>query len=176
MRRRPTSIDKRYCVITKERIAIILLTHENIESMNPTLRFPNVRHGALLVGAVYPFVTLVMALVWSSQYSLGAEHDWYQCPVGKAKHLDLNKISLIRDSVVGPNLHTLRFYSFGSHFLLGASASGFSNEMLSQLEALLLQKRNWVRISGPDLAMFVNLDYVVRYFFWLWRWVHFSVN
>ena len=108
-------------------------------------------------------VTLVMALVWSSQHSLGAEHDWYQCPVGKTKHLDLNKISLIRDSVVGPNLHTLRFYSFGSHFLLGASASGFSDEMLAQLEALLLPKRNWVRVSGPDITIFVNLDYVVGY-------------
>jgi hypothetical protein len=103
-------------VITKERIAIILLTHENIESMNPTLRFPNVRHGALLVRAVYPFVILVMALVCSSQYSLGAEHDWYQCPVGKAKHLDLNKISLIRDSVVG-------VASVGSQCQLGGSAS-----------------------------------------------------
>ena len=103
-------------VITKERIAIILLTHENIESMNPTLRFPNVRHGALLVRAVYPFVILVMALVCSSQYSLGAEHDWYQCPVGKAKHLDLNKISLIRDSVVG-------VASVGSQCQLRGSAS-----------------------------------------------------
>ena len=113
--------------------------------------------------AVYPFVILVMALVCSSQYSLGAEHDWYQCPVGKAKHLDLNKISLIRDSVVGPNLHTLLFYSFGSHFLLGASASGFSDEMLAQLEALLLPKRNWVRVYGRELTIFVNLDYVVGY-------------
>jgi hypothetical protein len=73
--------------------------------------------------AVWLFVTLVVALALSSQNSLGADHDWYQCPVGKSKHLDLNKISLIRDSVVGPNLHTLLFYSFGSHFLLGASAS-----------------------------------------------------
>ena len=109
------------------------------------------------------FITLVVALAWSSQKSLGAEHDWYQCPVGKSKHLDLNKISLIRDSVVGPNLHTLLFYSFGSHFLLGASASGFSDEMLAQLEALLLPKRNWVRVSGPELSIFVNLDYVVSY-------------
>ena len=131
--------------------------------MNPTLRFSNVRYGALLLRAVCLFLTVVMALVWSSQHSLGAEHDWYQCPVGKTKHLDLNKISLIRDSLVGPNIHTLRFYSFGSHFLLGASASGFSDEMLSQLEALLLQKRNWVRVSGTALTMFVNLDYVVGY-------------
>jgi hypothetical protein len=106
---------------------------------------------------------LVVTLAWSSQNSLGAEHDWYQCPVGKSKHLDLNKISLIRDSVVGPNLHTLLFYSFGSHFLLGASASGFSDEMLAQLETLLLPKRNWVRVSGPELSIFVNLDYVVGY-------------
>lgn len=109
------------------------------------------------------FITLVVTLAWSSQNSLGAEHDWYQCPVGKSKHLDLNKISLIRDSVVGPNLHTLLFYSFGSHFLLGASASGFSDEMLAQLETLLLPKRNWVRVSGPELSIFVNLDYVVGY-------------
>ena len=111
--------------------------------------------------AICLLVTLVVALAWSSQNSLGAEHDWYQCPVGKSKHLDLNKISLIRDSVVGPNLHTLLFYSFGSHFLLGTSASGFSGEMLAQLEALLLPKRNWVRVSGPELTIFVNLDYVV---------------
>ena len=109
------------------------------------------------------FITLVVTLVWSSQNSLGAEHDWYQCPVGKSKHLDLNKISLIRDSVVGPNLHTLLFYSFGSHFLLGVSASGFSDEMLAQFGALLLPKRNWVRVSGPNLTIFVNLDYVVGY-------------
>jgi hypothetical protein len=115
------------------------------------------------VRAACLLMTLVVALAWSSQKSLGAEHDWYQCPVGKSKHLDLNKISLIRDSVVGPNLHTLLFYSFGSHFLLGASASGFSDEMLAQLEALLLPKRNWVRVSGPDLTIFVNLDYVVGY-------------
>jgi hypothetical protein len=113
--------------------------------------------------AVWLLVTLVVTLAWSSQSSLGAEHDWYQCPVGKAKHLDLNKISLIRDSVIGPNLHTLLFHSFGSHFLLGASASGFSDEMLAQLEALLLPKRNWVRVSGRDLTVFVNLDYVVGY-------------
>jgi hypothetical protein len=113
--------------------------------------------------AVWLFVTLVVALALSSQNSLGADHDWYQCPVGKSKHLDLNKISLIRDSVVGPNLHTLLFYSFGSHFLLGASASGFSDEMLAQLEALLLPKSNWVRVSGPELSIFVNLDYVVGY-------------
>jgi hypothetical protein len=108
-------------------------------------------------------ITLVVALAWSSQNSLSAEHDWYQCPVGKSKHLDLNKISLIRESVIGPNLHTLLFYSFGSHFLLGASASGFSDEMLAQLEGLLLPKRNWVRVSGRDLTVFVNLDYVVGY-------------
>ena len=113
--------------------------------------------------AVWLLVTLMVVLAWSSQNSLGAEHDWYQCPVGKSKHLDLNKISLIRDSVVGPNLHTLLFYSFGSHFLLGASSSGFSDEMLTQLEALLLPKRNWVRVSGPELTIFVNLDYVVGY-------------
>ena len=113
--------------------------------------------------AVWLFVTLVVALALSSQNSLGADHDWYQCPVGKSKHLDLNKISLIRDSVVGPNLHTLLFYSFGSHFLLGASASGFSDEMLAQLEALLLPKGNWVRVSGRELTVFVNLDYVVGY-------------
>ena len=113
--------------------------------------------------AVWLLVTLVVALAWFSQNSLGAEHDWYQCPVGKAKHLDLNKISLIRDSVIGPNLHTLLFHSFGSHFLLGASASGFSDEMLAQLEALLLPKRNWVQVSGRDLTVFVNLDYVVGY-------------
>jgi hypothetical protein len=154
---------KEIVAITKERISVILLTHENIESMSPTLRFFNVRYGALLVRVACLLVTSVVALFCSSQHSLGAEHDWYQCPVGKTKHLDLNKISLIRDSVVRPNLHTLRFYSFGSHFLLGASASGFSNEMLSQLEALLLQKRNWVRVSGSDLTMFVNLDYVVGY-------------
>jgi len=115
------------------------------------------------VRAACLFTILVVALAWPSQNSLGAEHDWYQCPVGKSKHLDLNKISLIRDSVVGPNLHTLLFYSFGSHFLLGASASGFSDEMLAQLEALLLPKRNWVRVSGPELSIFVNLDYVVSY-------------
>jgi hypothetical protein len=115
------------------------------------------------VRATCLFITLVVTLAWSSQNSLGAEHDWYQCPVGKSKHLDLNKISLIRDSVVGPNLHTLLFYSFGSHFLLGASASGFSDEMLAQLETLLLPKRNWVRVSGPELSIFVNLDYVVGY-------------
>jgi hypothetical protein len=115
------------------------------------------------VRATCLFITFVVTLAWSSQNSLGAEHDWYQCPVGKSKHLDLNKISLIRDSVVGPNLHTLLFYSFGSHFLLGASASGFSDEMLAQLEALLLPKRNWVRVSGRDLTVFVNLDYVVGY-------------
>jgi hypothetical protein len=108
-------------------------------------------------------ITLVVTLVWSSQNSLGVEHDWYQCPVGKSKHLDLNKISLIRDSVVGPNLHTLLFYSFGSHFLLGVSASGFSDEMLAQFGALLLPKRNWVRVAGPNLTIFVNLDYVVGY-------------
>jgi hypothetical protein len=35
--------------------------------------------------------------------------------------------------------------------------------MLAQLEALLLPKRNWVRVSGPELTIFVNLDYVVGY-------------
>jgi hypothetical protein len=148
--------------MTEERIAIILLTHEKTESMSPTLRFFNVPIGGLLVRAASLLVVSVVALAWSS-HSLGAEHDWYRCPVGKSKYLDLNKISLIRDSVVGPNLHTLLFYSFGSHFLLGASASGFSDEMLAQLEALLLPKRNWVRVSGPELTIFVNLDYVVGY-------------
>jgi hypothetical protein len=115
------------------------------------------------VRATCLFITLVVTLAWSFQNSIGAERDWYQCPVGKSKHLDLNKISLIRDSVVGPNLHTLLFYSFGSHFLLGVSASGFSDEMLAQLGALLLSKRNWVRVSGPKVTIFVNLDYVVGY-------------
>ena len=35
--------------------------------------------------------------------------------------------------------------------------------MLAQLEALLLPKRNWVRVSGAELSIFVNLDYVVGY-------------
>jgi hypothetical protein len=91
------------------------------------------------VRAACRFVTLAMSLFWTAQLSLGGEHDWYECPVGQTKHLDLNKISLIRDSVVRPNLHTLQFYSFGSHFLLSVSAAGFSNDMLSQLKALLLQ-------------------------------------
>ena len=85
-------------------------------------------------------VTLAVTLFWSTQHSLSAEHHWYECPVGQTKHVDLNKISLIRESVIGPNLHTLQFYSFGSHFLLGVSASGFSDQMLAQLESLLLPK------------------------------------
>jgi len=108
-------------------------------------------------------VTLAVTLFWSARHSLSAEHDWYECPVGQTKHLDLNKISLIRDSVIGPDLHTLQFYSFGSHFLLGVSASGFSDQMLAQLESLLLPKNNWVRIAGTTVSNFVNLDYVVGY-------------
>jgi hypothetical protein len=108
-------------------------------------------------------VTWAVTLFWSTQHTLSAEHDWYDCPVGQTKHLDLNKISLIRESVIGPNLHTLRFYSFGSHFLLGVSASGFTDEMLSQLESLLLPKSKWVRIPEATLSIFVNLDYVVGY-------------
>jgi hypothetical protein len=77
--------------------------------------------------------------------------------------VDLNKISLIRESVIGPDLHTLQFYSFGSHFLLGVSASGFSDQMLAQLESLLLPKSNWVRIPGSNSSIFVNLDYIVGY-------------
>jgi hypothetical protein len=113
--------------------------------------------------AAYLLLTLVVTLVWSVQYSLSAQHDWYECPVGQIRHLDLNKISLIRDSVIGPDLHTLRFYSFGSHFLLGVSASGFSDQMLVQLESLLLSKSNWVRVLDKDLSTSVNLDYVVGY-------------
>jgi hypothetical protein len=106
---------------------------------------------------------LAVTLFWSTQHSLSAEHDWYDSPVGQTKHLDLNKISLIRDSVIGPNLHTLQFYSFGSHFLLGVSASGFSDQMVAQLESLLLPKNNWVEIFGTTFSVFVNLDYVVGY-------------
>jgi hypothetical protein len=113
--------------------------------------------------ARYLLITLVVTLVWSTQRSFGTQPDWYECPVGQIKHLDLNKISLIRDSVIGPNLHTLRFYSFGSHFLLGVSASGFSDQMLAQLESLVLPKSNWVRVLDKDLAVLVNLDYVVGY-------------
>jgi hypothetical protein len=113
--------------------------------------------------SAYLLFALAVTLVWSSQHSLSAEHDWYECPVGQTKHLDLNKISLIRDSPIGPNLHTLRFYSFGSHFLLGVSASGFSDQMLVQLESLLLPKRNWVQVPGTRLSNFVNLDYVIGY-------------
>ena len=109
------------------------------------------------------FVTLAMSLFWTAQLSLGGEHDWYECPVGQTKHLDLNKISLIRDSVIGPNLHTLQFYSFGSHFLLSVSAAGFSDQMLAQLESLLLPKSNWVEVPGRKIINFVNLDYVVGY-------------
>jgi hypothetical protein len=114
-------------------------------------------------GLAQLLVILVVTLFCSAHHSLGAERDWYDCPVGKAKHLDLNKISLIRDSVIGSNLHTLLFYSFGSHFLLGVSAAGFSDQMLTQLASLLLQKRNWVQIAGTDSSIFVNLDYVVGY-------------
>ena len=108
-------------------------------------------------------IILMVTLVCSAHLSFGAQPDWYECPVGQIKHLDLNKISLIRDSVIGPNLHTLRFYSFGSHFLLDVSASGFSDQMLAQLESLVLPKRNWVRVLDKDLAVLVNLDYVVGY-------------
>ena len=55
----------------------------------------------------------------------------HECPVGHLTHLDLNKISLIRDSVIGPDLQTLQFFSLGSHFVLGVSASGFSDQMLA---------------------------------------------
>ena len=119
-------------------------------------RCRNLRLGHLLVISA-------VTLFWSAQHSLSAEHDWYECPVGQTKHLDLNKISLIRDSIIGPNLHTLRFYSFGSHFLLGVSASGFSDQMLAHLESLLLPKSNWVRIPDASFSIFVNLDYVVGY-------------
>jgi hypothetical protein len=108
-------------------------------------------------------IILVVTLACSAQRSFGAQPDWYECPMGQIKHLDLNKISLIRDSVIGPNLHTLRFYSFGSHFLLGVSASGFSDQMLAQLESLVRPKSNWVRVRDQDLAVLVNLDYVVGY-------------
>jgi hypothetical protein len=108
-------------------------------------------------------VTLAVTLFWSAQHSLSAEHDWYECPVGQTKHVDLKKISLIRQSVIRRNLHTLQFYSFGSHFLLGVSAAGFSDQMLAQLESLLMPKSNWVRIAGTTSSIFVNLDYVVGY-------------
>ena len=132
---------------------------------------PSILHGGLPtkqfrcrnLRLVHLLVTLAVTLFWSAQHSLSAEHDWYECPVGHTKHLDLNKISLIRDSVIGPDLHTLQFYSFGSHFLLGVSASGFSDQMLAQLESLLLPKNNWVRIAGTTVSNFVNLDYVVGY-------------
>ena len=106
-------------------------------------------------------VTVIVTLLWLGQHSLGAEHDWYECPVGQTKHVDLNKISLIKDSVIGPNQHTLRFYSFGSHFLLGVSATGFSDQMLEQLESILITKSNWVQIHDTNNSIFVNLDYVV---------------
>jgi hypothetical protein len=106
---------------------------------------------------------MVVTLFWSTPHSFSAEHAWYDCPVGKTKHVDLNKISLISESAIGPNLHKLRFYSFGSHFLLGVSASGFTDQMLAQLESLLLPKNNWVRIAGTTVSNFVNLDYVVGY-------------
>jgi hypothetical protein len=132
---------------------------------------PSILHGCLgskqyrcrNLRLVQLLVSLAVTLFWSAQHSLSAEHDWYDCPVGHTKHLDLNKISLIRDSVIGPDLHTLQFYSFGSHFLLGVSASGFSDQMLAQLESLLLPKSNWVRIAGPTFSNFVNLDYAVGY-------------
>ena len=132
---------------------------------------PNILHGCRgpkqsrggNLRSAHLLVTLAVTLFWSTQHSLSAEHDWYECPVGHTKHLDLNKISLIRDSVIGPDLHTLQFYSFGSHFLLGVSASGFSDQMLAQLESLLLPKSNWVRIAGTTFSNFVNLDYVVGY-------------
>jgi hypothetical protein len=106
-------------------------------------------------------VTVTVTLFWSGQHSLGVEHDWYECPVGQTKHVDLNKISLIKDSVIRPNQHTLRFYSFSSHFLLGVSAAGFSDQMLEQLESILITKSNWVQIHGTNISIFVNLDYVV---------------
>jgi hypothetical protein len=109
------------------------------------------------------FVALAVTLFWPARHSLSAEHGWYDSPVGQTKHLDLNKISLIRDSAIGPNLHTLQFYSFGSHFLLGVSASGFSDQMVAQLESLLLPKINWMEIPGTTFSVFVNLDYVVGY-------------
>jgi hypothetical protein len=132
---------------------------------------PSILHGGLRskqfrfrnLRLVHLLVTLAVTLFWSTQHSLSAEHDWYDSPVGQTKHLDLNKISLIRDSVIGPNLHTLQFYSFGSHFLLGVSASGFSDQMVAQLESLLLPKNNWVEIFGTTFSVFVNLDYVVGY-------------
>src|SRR6202162_6752051 len=132
---------------------------------------PSILHGCLgskqyryrNLRLVQLLLSLAVTLFWSAQHSLSAEHDWYDCPVGHTKHLDLNKISLIRDSVIRPDLHTLQFYSFGSHFLLGVSASGFSDQMLAQLESLLLPKSNWVRIAGTTVSNFVNLDYVVGY-------------
>jgi hypothetical protein len=170
-------------------MSVIFVTHGKVESMSPTLRFPNVRREPLLgddftwnrepsgryccqgakqsrgrnLKAACLFITLAMTLVWSARHSLGAEPDWYESPLGQARHLDLNKISLIRDSVIGPDMHTLQFYSFGSHFLLGVSAAGFSDQMLAQLESLLLPKSNWVRVPDRKVAMFVNLDYVVGY-------------
>jgi hypothetical protein len=112
---------------------------------------------------VYFLITLAVTLGWSAQYSLGTQQDWYESPVGQFRHLDLNKISIIRDSEIGPNLHTLRFYSFGSHYLLGVSASGFSDQMLEQLESFLRPRSNWARVLEKDFAIFVNLDYVVGY-------------
>jgi hypothetical protein len=131
-----------------------IILHGRLGTKQP--RYRNLRLHHLLV-------TLAVTLLWSAQHSLSAEHDWYDSPVGQTKHLDLKKISLIRDSVIGPNLHTLQFYSFGSHFLLGVSAAGFSDQMLAQLESLLLPKNNWVRITGTTSSVFVNLDYVVGY-------------
>jgi hypothetical protein len=119
-------------------------------------RYLNLRSARLLV-------TLSLMQTLPAEHCFSAEHDWYACPIGKTKHLDLNKVSLIRDSVIGPDLHTLRFYSFGSHFLLDVSASGFSDQMLSQLDSLLLPKRNWVRVPAVSVSIFVNLDYVVGY-------------
>jgi hypothetical protein len=95
-----------------------------------------------------------MSLFWTAQLSLGGEHD---CPVGQTKHLDLNKVSLIRDAVIGPNLHTLQFYSFGSHFLLSVSAAGSSDQMLAQLDSLLLPKTNWVRVPAGRLLILSTL-------------------
>jgi hypothetical protein len=119
-------------------------------------RYLNLRSACFLV-------TLSMIQILPIEHCLSAEHDWYECPIGKTKHLDINKVSLIRDSVIGPDLHTLRFYSFGSHFLLDVSASGFSDQMLAQLDSLLLTKRNWVRVPAVSVSVFVNLDYVVGY-------------
>jgi hypothetical protein len=55
--------------------------------------------------------------------------------------------------VFGSNLHTLRFYSFGSYFLLEVSTSGFSDQMLAQLESLLLLRSNWMRILTRMLVL-----------------------